>query len=227
MIHDILKYIAGIKLSDLTIDRVAFWTFVLTIITLFLWWIARKQLGGINKTTKADFIKKFTDDFFSETTRDILMLLDYNALNFSSCNIEYDENIPPKTFPYFSINEDVVKQIRVDSIKQKQFIDKKFFSSFEMDDYVLGFFEDFGFYEKNGLINIEGVYNSFDWYIDMVWNNEEIKRYIMSQTKDEKEGYDIYEDFRYIYEKCDSYGKAKSVGKWMWCWKIKWFLSPK
>jgi len=225
MIRELIIKIAG--LSAEKIDRIAFWTFALFLATLFLWWIAKRQLGGINKTTKADFIKKFTDDFFNETTRDIIMLFDYKALNFRNGEIEYGQDIPTKPFPYFLIDENVVKQLKIDPVKQKQIIDKKYYSAFEIDDYILGFFEDLGSYEKKGLIDIEGVYNGFDWYIDIIWNNEEIKKYAKSQTEDEKEGDDIYEDFKYIYEKCDSYGKAKLSNERIWWWKIRWLLFKK
>lgn len=229
MIHSFLTYVSGSATNtpSLYVDRVGFWTFALFLATALLAYFAGKQLGGISKTTKADFIKKFTDGFFSEETRDMIMLFDYKALDFRSRDIEYSEDILTKPFPYFAINEDVVKQLEINPAKQKKILDKKYYSGFEVDDYLLGFFEDLGSYEKKGLIDIEGVYNGFDWYIDIIWNNYEIKNYTKSQTEDEKEGDDIYEDFKYIYEKCDSYGKAKLNNKWMWWWKIKWFLFKK
>jgi len=216
-----------IWVSDLfagQVDRVAFWTFALVIATLLLWWIAKRQLGGINKVTKADFIKKFSDSFFSDTTRRIIMLFDYNALSFRETEIEYGEDIPTKIFPYFIINEDVVRQLMISSKEQKELLDKKCYSGFEIDDYLLSFFEDIGSFEKKGLINIRDVYDCFDWYIDTIWNNEEVRKYMKRDIENEKDGDDISEDFIYIYGKCKSYRKAKLNGKNMWWWKIKWNL---
>ena len=220
MINDILTCIAG--LSGGSIDRVALWTFGLVIVTMFLWLIARKQLGGINKTAKADFIKKFTDGFFSAETRELLMLFDYNALHFRSVNIELGEDNPAKRFPYFAINEDIVKQLPITPETQKKILDKKCFTCYEIDDRLLGHFEDLGSYERKKLIDIEGVYDGFDWYIDLIWNNDEIQKYVNSQRDDEKDGDDLYEDFKYIYNKCDSYGKAKAAGKCLLWWELKW-----
>ncbi len=221
--HEFILQISGVA-NDTAISRTALWTAGLFVATILLWWIAKGQLSGINKTTKADFIKKFTDDFFNETTREIIMLFDYKALNFRSSEIEYGKDISTKPFPYFMIDENIVKQLKIDLKKRKGILDKECYSSFEIDDCLLGFFEDLGSYEKKGLIDIEGVYDGFDWYIDIIWNNCEIKNYARSQADDEKDGDDIYENFKYIYEKCDSYGKAKLAGQWIWWWKIKWWI---
>ena len=218
----IVTEISGLNFGQ--IDRVALWTFFLVLVTFFLWLVAKNQLGGINKVSKADFIKKFSDSFFSDTTRRIIMLFDYNALSFRESEIEYGDNLPTKTFPYFIINEDVVKQLKISSEEQKILIDKKCFSGFEIDDYLLSFFEDIGSFEKKGLINIRDVYNCFDWYIDTIWNNAEVRKYTMSDIENEKDGDDISEDFIYIYGKCKSYRKAKLKGGYMWWWSIKWKL---
>jgi hypothetical protein len=222
MIRSLIVKISGLSFGQ--IDRVAFWTFILVIVTFLLWWVGKKQLGGISKTAKADFIKKFSDQFFSKDTQLVVMLFDYNALSFRNGSIEYGKDVDSKPFPYFVINENVVEQFKIESVAIKQLLEKKYYSSYEVDDCLLGFFEDLGSFEKKRLIDIEGVYNAFDWYMDIVWNNEEIKKYMKSQNEDEKEGDDIYEDFKYIYEKCDSYGKAKLAGKWIWWWKIKWII---
>jgi hypothetical protein len=192
-------------------------------VTLLLWWIARKQLGGISNTAKKEFIKKFNGDFFNDTTRSIIMLFNYNALSFNSVEIDIGKGELTEPFPYFTINENIIRQLKISPEEHKFLIDKKFFTAFEIDDFLLGYFEDIGSYEMNGMIDIRDVYNSFDWYIDMIWNNEEIKKYVNSLL-DEKDGGDIYEDFKYIYEKCDSYGEAKLSGKSMLWWHYKWIF---
>ncbi len=218
----IVIYILGLNYEKL--DMVAFWTFFLVLVTFFLWLVAKRQLGGINKVSKADFIKKFSDSFFSETTLKIIMLFDYKALSYREAEIEYGDDIPIKTFPYFIIDEDIVKQLKISSEEQKILIDKKCFSGFEIDEYLLNLFEDIGSFEKKGLINIRDVYDNFDWYITAIWNNEEVRKYTNYDIENEKDGDDISEDFIYIYGKCKSYRKAKLSGKNMWWWRIKWIL---
>jgi len=221
MLKEILKYISGTtSYQGNAIDKIGFWTFLLAVAAFLAWWVAKRQLGGISKAAKADFIKKFTDDFFSETTRDIIMLFDYNALHYQNKDIDYGKDVPSKPFPYFVIDENIVKQLQVSPEQQKILLDRRVYSSFEIDDYLLGYFEDLGAFEKNGLIDIDAVYSGFDWYINIIWNNEEIGKYINSQKDDEDEGEDIYENFQYIYEKSCSYGKAKSSFIKLWWWKL-------
>ena len=63
---DIITGISGLNSGQ--IDRVAFWTFCLVIVTLLLWLIAWRQLGGINRVTKADFSNKFNDNYVNDIT---------------------------------------------------------------------------------------------------------------------------------------------------------------
>jgi hypothetical protein len=218
-----IKYLLTkfVGLSSGHIVRVALWTFGLVLATLVLVWIAKKQLGGLSKTAKADFNKKFNDDFFNDTTRKIVMLFDYDALRFMNVEIKYGEYKTTKSFPYFLINEDVINQLKISPEELKLLHDKKLFTGFEIDDFLLGYFEDIGLFEKKKLIDISDVYNDFDWYLNIIWNNEEIKKYVWSQIELENDGNDIYEYTKYIYEKCSSYRDAKLDGRVMWWWKFK------
>jgi hypothetical protein len=220
MIRDILTKISG--LSGGQIDKIALWTFALVVATLLLWWIARKQLGGINRTAKADFSNKFDDNFFNKTTRTLVMLFDYDALTFNRSDISYGVNIKGKPFFYFDINDEIIEQFKISPDEKKYLLEKKIFTAYEIDDYLLGYFEDIGSFEKDGLLHIRDVYNRFDIYLDSIWNNQEIQNYISTVRDNENDGEDIYEDFDYIYKKCDSYGNAKASGDFMLWWSIKW-----
>lgn len=207
--------------SDL--DRAGFWTMCLTLVTAFLLVIGWIQLAGIKKVSKADYINKFTDVFFSEETRLLMLLLDYNALKFEVKNIQFEADTPSKPFPYFAVRRDIAKQLFDKSELQKL---KEHYSAFDTDDNLLGKFEDIGCFEKQGLIGIEGVYDTFDWYIQMVWQNPEIKKYIEHQQSTEIDGDDIYENFKYIFEKSSSFKRSKNKGEWKWWWALKWRIAP-
>ena len=202
------------------------WIFITASATVFLWLVAFAELGGVNKTTKADFVKRFTDGFFNETTRDILILLDYNALSFRNSSIDYGEDVDPKPFPYFFIDEEIVKQLKMDPQKQKTIMDKKFYSGYEIDDYILGPMESIAYFEKGQLLNIEQVYNEFDFYIGLLHDNSAIQEYIKQQRDNEKDGSNIFDGLTYIREKCDSYEKnVIKNNKSLLIWEIKWWLS--
>ena len=115
-------------------------------------------------------------------------------------------------------------QIKISLEEQQILINKKFYGTFEIDDHLLGKFEDIGSFEKKNLLDIDDVYGSFDWYINIIWNNEEIRKYISNQIETENDGDDIYENSKYITYKCGSYGEAKLANKWIWWWKIRCYF---
>lgn len=196
--------------SGTDIDMVSFWTFCLVVATIFLYFVAKLQLTGINKTTKADFIKRFNCEFFVESVRNIVMLLDTGAFRYCSKYIKVDED--QQSYPYFEIIPHVLDQMVMSDDIKTILVNKRFYTAYELDDSLLGRFEDIGLFEKQGLLNTHDVYNHFFWYIDITWNNSEITKYIQSQR--EIYGDAIYSHFEYIYKKCsrlDTSLKLKDV----------------
>jgi len=218
-LDNIIRYVCSKSdCASSSIDLVALWTFslviatlLLVVATLFLWRVSYKQLGGISKTTRADFIERFSNKFFNSETRVILMLLDYKTLLFKSAGINYGHNVVSKDFLYFEIDEQIAKQLIIDSKSLSALMDKKVYSAFELDDLLLGYFEDIGALNKQGLLEIKDVYNYFNWYIENCWENPEIQKYILQQRHSEGEG--IYENFEHIYRKCCAYGVSEGRKK--------------
>ena len=172
MMDEIVKFLFSPQILNQTPDRVGVctvWIMIATIILCFVGWF---QLGGLKKVSKADFIQRFSGDFFNKTSRFIILLLDYNALIFKVQDVKYGVDIPIKQFPYFEINQKILAQLKVG---QQPEGNNRDYSSFEIDDLLLGHFEEIGCFEKLGLIGIDGVYDYFDWYIQIVWNNPEVK----------------------------------------------------
>ena len=127
------------------------------IATLFLAWVGWRQLVSINKTSKADFIHKFKKDFFREKTTILIILFDNELLEY-----ERDKS-------YFKFEEDNMRK----SLKGEDFKNsliqafgyfKTAFNCYEIDDLLLGHFEDLGLFERHGMIDIDMVYELYDWY---------------------------------------------------------------
>lgn len=134
-------------------------------------------------TSRADFIRRFSEKFFDdENTRDLLTLLDSDALIFEG-----------EEYWYFSIQEDKVRHLGISETKKQELIARQRYSPFEVDDWLLGHFEAIAFFEREGLISIDHVYNEFDWHIETAWENEEIQKYIKASRKED--GDHIYEWF--------------------------------
>ncbi|HEY5391885.1 MAG TPA: hypothetical protein VIJ57_07215 [Hanamia sp.] len=135
--------------------------------------------------------------------------------------IKYNSEIGLDFFPYFEVNQDIIKQLPVDEDISKEDSLRHTYTCYEIDDF-LGFFEDIGKFEKKGFIDIQDVYDSFDWYIQTAHENTAIKRYLMTQSA---KGNDLYENFKYIFIKCKSLAKSKKKDKVFWFWKFRWSLS--
>jgi hypothetical protein len=156
---------------------------VTALATIALAYIAWQELGGVNKVSRGEFIYKLKKDFFNDATAE----------------------------PYFEIQKDKLKLLHLDPRMKADLLEKSFYSAFDIDNKLLGHFEDIASFEKEGLIDIKFIYDEFDWYMEMIWNNGEIARYIEQQNKNE-ETKDIYEGFKYIFEKVVAYRKTKGSG---------------
>ena len=184
------------------------WETVTAVATVWAIYVAYKQLGDSNTTSRADFIRRFSDQFFTQETRTLIMLLDCNALHFKPHKVEGSDGQESEPFPCFEIDETAVRKLPIPRGQQDALCERRVYSSYEMDDLLLGFFEDIALFERKGLIGLDEVYHHFDWYIDLAWNNPEIQRYI-EQARDEDGGEDIYEEFENIAKRMESYGEAK------------------
>jgi hypothetical protein len=201
MLKECLSHICGTTSHTGTdIDMVSFWTFCLVLATLLLYLVAKFQLSGISKTSKADFIKKFNNDFFVEQIRNVIMLLDYQALEYREKSVQLGNKNEEAMFPYFTIDPNILNQLVISDSLLGTLQEKKVYSSFEMDDLLLGRFEDIGLFEKQGFLDIKDICNHFSWYIDVTWENKEIQKYIKAQRN--LYGDRIYCHFEYVYNKC-------------------------
>ena len=176
------------------------WETTSAVATVWLVYVALKELGDGNRTSRADFIQRFCDSFFREETRDLIMLLDNKALSFRE-----------DKFPHFVIDENAVKQWPISESKKKALLERKFYSGYEVDDWLLGQFEHIAAFEKGGLSDIEEINNDFSWYIGVAWDNPEIQAYIKNQREDE-DSEDAYDHFEKLALKLASYRKEKRTG---------------
>jgi hypothetical protein len=188
------------------------------IFTLILVFVAWAELGSISKTSSADFIHRLKEDFFTEKTRTLIHLIHRGYIKF------VEEYKGGERIYFFNINEEKIKSSGLPDEIIVRLTKEKVYSTYEMDDLVLGHFEDVGFLEKKGLVDIEMVENQFSWYIGVVFENPEIQAYLKSQT--EYISSDIYENFKYIYIKCKAFGKAKAENKSIAIWKLKYKFYP-
>ncbi len=185
------------------IDWIKISTLLGTITTLFLVILAYFQLKEGNEIAKGDFAHRFKTDFFTEQTRNLITLFDNNLLDFKILS-NADQGIE---FGYFIIDDSKLKLISNSSLNLIGSM-KKIYTAYEIDDYLLSHFEDLGLYKKKELLDIDYIYNGFDWYIECIYENKEIQKYLKWTTNDESSA-DSYDDFMYIYQELKSHAMKK------------------
>ncbi len=158
---------------------------IAAIFTGWILFVAWSQLKASNAIATADFALRFKSDFFKKETREIMMLLTENLLQFET---EGD-------FAYFKITP-------------FDFETKAMYSVYEVDDFLLAHLEDLGMFEEKGILDIDYIYEGFSWFIVAAFENEQIKKYIEWSRSD---GEDIYEKLECIYHKVKAEEHKRSI----------------
>jgi hypothetical protein len=190
----------------------------------FLVWVAWEQLGNLGKTTSADFIHKLDNDFFTPKTKRLMSLIDCGALEFKA-NDESGLSDGEKPQPYFEVNEEKLDKARLPEELKKDLYVKKYYSAWDIDDLLIGFFENIGMLEEKGIIDFQLVFDEFSWYIETVWESEDIKEYIrylrrLPEWKTDRIDAVLFNQFQYIAVKCLEY-ESLHPGLCTWWWKFK------
>jgi len=197
--HDFLTFIFEDTGSAGSISRSAVWTFVLVL-------VAYLQFRKANHISSADFIHRLKNDFFGKETREIFFLFEKDFLRFDKEN---------ETFEVVGIDEQTKSELG---------IARKFFTIYEVDDFLLGDIYDLGLFEQKRIIDIDMVYEEFGYYVATIWENKAIRYYIEHQRKNPKHK-DVYNKFDYIGLKCELYGTAKLRRETIRLWKIRFCFS--
>jgi hypothetical protein len=188
LIDWILKFAFGTH--DNEVDRTAFWTAIAAFAAVLAVFVAWFELGRSSKTVRADFAKRFVDSFFTKDTRALFSLLMNSALEFDVLKIKNTEGKQIDELPFFRIKEDIAKQL-------EGVIDmppgKTGYSAFEIDDLLLGHFDDIGWYESRKLIDMETIREMFGYYIYKCYENKEIQKYLQDNCNEGK-----YQNFKRI-----------------------------
>jgi len=185
----------------------AFGTIMLAILTLCLVIIGKIQLDKLNNTSKENFLHKIKMDFFTVEARRIMFFIDYKLLNFNlyKLNPISESNDELAVFEIKKIENELVTNTLLDTINletEKLNKDKKAFTSYEMDDFLLSNLEDLGFLYRKKLIDIHNIDQLFGYYIVNIFENSTIKEYIEWTRKDDQ---DIYSNFEYMYNELKLY----------------------
>jgi hypothetical protein len=152
------------------VNRTVFWTMLSTISTILLLLFAYFQLQEIKETTSAEFAHKIKNDLYTPENLRLISLFDDGLLLFKS-----------DTDDYACFELDTVKYKKYHNLSNFQKVPINY-DIFEVDE-LLQSFEDLSFYEKKHLIKIEYIYDAYAYYIESLWENPQIAKYIKWQRK--------------------------------------------
>lgn len=223
MFNKVVSFISGTTThSGSDIDRLGLWTFALALATAFLVFVAWWQLRSIKKTSRAEFIKKFNDSFFTEDTRKLITLLFNSALEFCVLDIKLKDKKDDR-LPYLKLKADVVEQIKKAGLISVE--DWRLgYNAFEVDDLLLGHLDDVGRYEKKGLLDITDAYKTFGYYFELLEEGAPAQEML-----DDKDNAGKYEDLKYMQKEFESYNTMmeKDCLLGMLYWHIRHWIKKK
>lgn len=186
-----------------------------TIFAAFLVGVAWEELSKLSKTSSADFIHRLDNDFFTYKTRKLVSLIVCGALEFCP-NGEGEQ-------PYFKVDLSKLDKTNLPKELKQSLGRRTHYSAFEVDDSLLGLFENVGMLERRGIVDFQMVFDVFGWYLQEAWNNDHIREYIISERKGKETApIDtlIYYHFQYVAIKCLEYDGLHPGPCRLW-WKIK------
>jgi hypothetical protein len=168
-------------------DPAIFWAMATFVLTAALVLVAWKELGDLARTSRADFIFRLKNNFFTEEARRLLFLVEENLLQFEDSEIPY--------FTIRNVNAPILRG-RFEELGIKG----STVSTYAVDDVLLGPLEDVALFLNGKLITEKHAYEMFDTYVTSCAENAEIQKYIQS-TRRKPSNSDIYSGFDDLYKR--------------------------
>jgi hypothetical protein len=165
-------------------DPSVFWVMVTGAATAVLTVVAAWQLSALARTSRADFIFRLKNEFFTERARRLICLIDGDLLEYVSEGQGY--------FRIKNFNSDATQR----EIGYYVFEGPNIPSQ-EIDDLILGIFEDLGMFKRKKAIQLEDVYVIFDTYIVDCLKNATIKEYL-NLSRRGRDNTDVYAELRLL-----------------------------
>lgn len=189
----------------INLDWNCFWTALTAIFTLFLVLVGYDQLEKFNETNKRVFLQNLKNDFFTDYERTLMFLIDNKYLIFNTIKLDGNEIYNTKNEISFFIN---TVDNRIDFIIDEiPLLKRKYFTSNEIDDFLLQHFEDIGILYENENLTKEDIVETFGYYLETCWGYKEIHTYI-NHVREVTKDNDIYMKFENL---CNKLGYEKPI----------------
>lgn len=207
-----------------------------TAFAAFLVWVAWEQWSKLSQTSSAEFIHKLTEDFFTPETRTLMSLIECKALIFEGSKVIPDDEITndgiTESQCYFKVDCEILKKSHLPDEIIDNLTKRKFYSAWEIDDFLLSPLEDVGTLEEKRIVDFHMVYSGFSYYLEKILYYQHIAQYINSMRVENTENNGrtqscIYGSAQYIAKKCLEYDELHSGPcKWYWLFKRQFCHVP-
>jgi hypothetical protein len=164
-----------------------------SLLTLLLAYVAWKQLNDISRTASGDFILRLKGDFFREETGILVQLIVNEWLKF----VQEDNEGNTLKDPFFIVDQAAVEKSGLAQEIRGRLLARKAYSAYDIDDLLLGHFEDLAMLWEKGVLDIRMIHDMFSWYVEKVWDDCDVRKYVKSEREETK---DIYAGFERLYE---------------------------
>ena len=160
-----------------------FWAFITAMATVSIAVIAWNELSKNRKIKSAEFINEFTATFFSPKTSELLMLFEFGLIEFISKNTGENKlkNLP-EYFSYFKVRMEGYK--RRGDIPGYLLDYTDIYAAYEIEDLLLGHFEDMGLFIDNKVMTKNFIFDVFGFYIVKTGQNKQIQNYICRMRRE-------------------------------------------
>ena len=162
------------------------WAFITATATVFLAGSAYIQIKELNATAHQEFLHKLKEGFFTKNARDLITLIENDALIFT-------QKTKIKDFAIFKIH---ISETLKEYLKFSIDANRQYYTTQEIDDFLLGHLEDAGLLLRRKFIKTKDADQQFEYYVSVVYENEEIKKYIDWARGDDS---DIYSNLQFLY----------------------------
>jgi len=170
------------------------WGAITAIATLLVAVVGFYQLRALNNTNRATFLQNLKNDFFTDYERRLIFLLEDGFLLFRGIS----PNEATTSFEFYYFISAIPENAKL-YIEDQVLATRQFYTTQEIDDYLLQHFEDLGLLYEKKIVSKYEIEQTFGYYLKLCWENEEIQkyiRYVQEATGDP----DIYSKFKMI---CD------------------------
>lgn len=171
--------------------------------TLLLAYIAWEQLRNLAETSSAQFLLELKEDLFTAETRTLFHLFELKWLTFHETG--------EKNIAWFEVNTEAIAHSSLPKEIKDKLTERKVYSTYEVDDWVLGPLEDVGLLLKRKILPVAVIYEEFSTFYELTLTNEAIQEYLAWLRL---ESSDFYDNIEYAANQCEEYrGKKRSESK--------------